>query len=140
MRERSRSWRLANPEKAKAAKRRWDKANPERVAAIRRKWTAENRERRLLASAKGRAKKAGLPFDLTLADIVIPATCPVLGIPLDRRDIHHAPSLDRVRPELGYVTGNIRVISFRANSIRQDATAEELAAVAAYAKGLNVHS
>jgi hypothetical protein len=47
-----------------------------------------------------------------------------------RRD--NQPSLDRVIPALGYVPGNVRVISFRANRLKQDATAEEVAAILDY--------
>ena len=36
-----------------------------------------------------------------------------------------SPSLDRIVPELGYVKGNIRVISNRANHLKSDATLEE---------------
>ena len=40
------------------------------------------------------------------------------------------PSLDRIIPELGYVKGNVVFISMRANSIKQDATEQELYLVA----------
>jgi hypothetical protein len=76
---------------------------------------------------------------LTAADIlaVFPADgkCPALGVPLvfGRRSPNN-PSLDRIKPELGYVKGNIAVISRRANAIKQDATADELFRVAAWAK------
>lgn len=43
-----------------------------------------------------------------------------------------SPSLDRVIPELGYVPGNVIVISWRANNLKRDATIEELEAVIAY--------
>lgn len=44
-----------------------------------------------------------------------------------------SPSLDRLRPELGYVRGNICVISNLANRIKSNATsAEELEHVAAW--------
>ena len=42
------------------------------------------------------------------------------------------PSLDRIRPELGYIVGNIAIISMRANLIKQDASAEELRQVASW--------
>jgi hypothetical protein len=38
--------------------------------------------------------------------------------------------LDRVIPELGYVPGNVAVISLRANTMKQDATAAELRVLA----------
>lgn len=96
----------------------------------------------MLANAKARAAKAGVPFALTRADIVIPTHCPVLGIELVRRigrkgGADSSPSLDRVIPSLGYVPGNVVVVSRRANRIKTDATTEELEAVADfYAIGL----
>jgi hypothetical protein len=86
----------------------------------------------LLNSAKERAEKYQVPFGLTEEDIVIPTHCPVLGLALKRGDPHdkHAsPSLDRIRLELGYVRGNVRVISWRANLLKNDATLEELTLV-----------
>ena len=43
-------------------------------------------------------------------------------------------SLDCIIPELGYVPGNVAVISRRANTIKNDATIEELELVLAYMK------
>lgn len=83
-------------------------------------------------TAKHRAKKKGLEFSIDLEDIVIPDICPVLGIPLDRRDMQHSPSLDRFDSSKGYTKDNICVISFRANSIKQDATFDEIMAVMEY--------
>lgn len=79
--------------------------------------------------AKQRADRDGRPFSITMDDIVIPAVCPVLGIPIIPgvgKVTQNSPSLDRIKPERGYVPGNVRVISFRANSLKQDATVEEL--------------
>lgn len=91
----------------------------------------------LLKGAKIRAKSKGLPFDITIDDIVIPDICPVLGIPLHRNSGKAGPSsptLDRIIPERGYVKGNVRVISYRANQIKNDGNAEEHLKVAEYIK------
>jgi hypothetical protein len=97
----------------------------------------------LLYSAKSRAKRLGLPFDLDVEDLVpVPMTCEALGLPLNwigprsRRARDSSPSLDRKNPSLGYVRGNIKIISWRANSIRWAARADELAAVARYAASI----
>lgn len=89
----------------------------------------------MIRQAKARAKKRGLPFDLQLGDLTIPAYCPVLGIPLsvgegERHD--GSPTLDRLVPRLGYVSGNVRVISYRANRIKNDGTLLELRAIVAW--------
>ncbi|MHB8563307.1 MAG: hypothetical protein ACYDDA_05035 [Acidiferrobacteraceae bacterium] len=62
-------------------------------------------------------------------DIIIPKTCPLLGIALERKPGVQAgstPSLDRIDSSLGYVKGNVWVISWRANHIKTDASLEEL--------------
>jgi len=96
-----------------------------------------HKEQMLLSNASRRARRKGVPFDLKLDDIDIPELCPVFGLPL-RRDnsdrMDDSPTLDRIVPELGYVKGNVRVISWRANRIKSDATLEELQAVVIYVK------
>ncbi len=92
------------------------------------------RRRTILIGAKIRAKRFGLPFNLTLDDIVIPDRCPFLGVALAHGSGKlqaNSPSLDRLRPAEGYVCGNVLVISYRANAIKQDATPEELEQIAA---------
>jgi len=83
----------------------------------------------MLSEAKRRAKKSGVPFALTPEDITIPEVCPALGLPLEQSRGEAAPcspSLDRIIPELGYVPGNVCVISYRANTLKRDATWDEL--------------
>lgn len=98
-------------------------------------WARKNTKLSLLAGARDRAQKQGLPFDLELEDIVIPDKCPVFGVPFER-STRFGPSLDRIKPELGYVRGNVAVISLRANSIKNDATADEILAVGHWLKGI----
>jgi hypothetical protein len=91
----------------------------------------------MLSLAKQRAKKKQLPFDLDEEYLksIIPDKCPVLGVSLKRgvgKFDSCSPSLDRIVPELGYVKGNVRVISDRANRIKRDATLEELRAIVKY--------
>ena len=86
-------------------------------------------EYRMFAGAKCRAKSKGLPFNIEITDIVIPERCPLLDIPL--QDCKGAagdssPSLDRLLPHLGYIKGNILVISHRANQIKNCASVDEL--------------
>jgi len=62
-----------------------------------------------------------------------PDVCPVLGIPLDYSckgfASPNSPSLDRIDNSKGYEIGNVRVISWRANSLRADGTEVEFAAI-----------
>ena len=85
--------------------------------------------------AKARAKELRLPFDLLLSDIIIPANCPVLAIPLKAnvgRWRDNSPTLDRIKPALGYVRGNVCVISWLANRLKSDTTPEILEKVVLY--------
>ncbi len=88
------------------------------------------------SAAKKRAVKKKVAFSLTPEDIPeIPTHCPILGIELFhgvKNQTPNSPSLDRIVPALGYVVGNIQVISQRANVIKNDATVEEVEAVARY--------
>lgn len=86
----------------------------------------------LWRNAKRRAEERGIPFELQLEDIRVPDTCPVLGLTLQPGTHKHhdaSPSLDRIIPAKGYVPGNVWVISHRANSIKRDASLDELRAL-----------
>jgi hypothetical protein len=106
---------------------------PKHVAKVR-EWRRNNPAKIMLASIRSSAKKRGLDFNIDLSDIDIPETCPVLGIRLFIRDKqgpgHNSPTLDRVDNTKGYVKGNVKVISHRANSLKRDSYAWELRAVA----------
>lgn len=78
--------------------------------------------------AKKRAKLRGIEFSIDPEDVEIPDVCPLLGIKLVRGNgvlQHSSPSLDRINSGLGYIKGNVWVVSYRANAIKNDATIEE---------------
>lgn len=87
-----------------------------------------SREYKMWYRARKRAKDQGLKFDIEPSDIVIPYECPLLGIRfIDApHDSWHSPSLDRIKPELGYTKGNIAVVSTKANAIKSNATPNEM--------------
>lgn len=108
-------------------------------------WQAANQDRfrcgQLVARAKIRARKAGIPFALIGSDIAIPTHCPVLGVKLShsRADGWQTfPSLDRIVPELGYVKNNVIVVSMLANTIKNCATPDQIQAVANFYRGLHL--
>lgn len=80
----------------------------------------------LYERARTRARKEGFPFNLELSDIVIPEKCPVLNVNLVEKDFNLSPSIDKIIPSLGYVKGNIAIISQRANRIKNDASKQEI--------------
>jgi hypothetical protein len=95
----------------------------------------------LLSSAKNRARKYALAFNLVISDITVPTICPVLGIPLDFSTKDNVPTLDRVVPSHGYVRDNVCVISWRANRLKLNATLSELRKLVTYVeRELDKHS
>lgn len=120
------------------------KRTPEqRVLAIRReKFNRKNSwEKFRVHGAKKRAKIQNLSFNIT-EDYVKSITpsdmiCPALGIQMKagqtvKESKINSPSLDRLIPELGYVKGNVVIVSNRANTIKRDATPEELMKIAKF--------
>ena len=90
----------------------------------------------MVRSARSRAKKKNLPFDIDRDYIrsIVPSHCPIFGMPLEwsiRRankaaPLPNSPSLDRIDPSKGYVKGNVWIISYRANQIKSNASHDEL--------------
>lgn len=89
------------------------------------KYTGRTAEYNLWRWAQIRAGKNGREFTIKVSDIVIPEICPVFNIPID------TPSIDRIDPTKGYVPGNVRIISMRANMLKSDATLEEMGLIVA---------
>jgi hypothetical protein len=92
-------------------------------------WHEQYKER-MLTGARKRARRNNIPFSIGREDLPIPQLCPVLGMRLapseegaGRND--SAPSIDRIQPELGYVPGNVVVISWRANRLKWEGSATE---------------
>lgn len=99
--------------------------------------TLENYEYQLWLGAKHRAQSKGMEFTITLEDIRIPDLCPVLGIPLVKLSAErfNSPSIDRIDNTRGYTPDNICVISYRANSLKNNASPEEMKRILAYMEG-----
>lgn len=93
----------------------------------------------LLSVAKARARRKGIAFSITRADVVVPERCPALGIPLraNRGSKHDgSPSIDRIDNTKGYVPGNVAVISHKANQLKSNGTYEEIEAVARWLRSI----
>jgi len=140
----TKDWTARNIDKVRQNRREYNSANAEKISARNKVYKAENRDyfleynrryavekphKAMVYEARKRAKDFDVPFSLVDDDIVIPEFCPILGIKLERGKVDSnrdcCPSLDRVVPELGYVSDNIAVISYRANRIKNNGTAEE---------------
>jgi hypothetical protein len=138
--EREAAYRERHPERAKESQERY-KRGPSREKYLQASRERSRRRREdhynetLWFSARQRARRDGVAFEIAIEDIIVPPCCPVLGIALQRSVgciADNSPSLDRIDPKRGYVLGNIAVISVRANRIKNDASPEELERVLAW--------
>lgn len=93
------------------------------------------------SKVKDSAKRRGLPFgfadhfELALyLESIAPVTCPVTGERLEHGTKNHRalPVVDRIDNTLGYVRGNLQVISFMANAMKRDADFDTLVAFAGW--------
>lgn len=105
----------------------------------RRKYNLTDRAIKLdmLKHARHRAVKYNLEYSITIEDIPqLPEYCPVFPwIKLERsqdKATDNSYTLDRIDNNKGYVKGNIKVISNRANSCKRDMNRQELEALLAY--------
>jgi predicted DNA-binding protein YlxM (UPF0122 family) len=67
-------------------------------------------------------------FSIEFGDMVWPTHCPIFGVELNYnvRYLEESAEMDRIRPDLGYIPGNVAIISRRANRHKGNATADEL--------------
>lgn len=145
IRKESSSWQ-------KEYNKKYNKANKDRISIQQAEYYSKHKEKineysrnysrnrvtfqpelNIFSRTKSRAKKLNIEFNLTIEDIIIPNKCPILGIEIvpnsngsKRGPRPNSPSIDRIEPSKGYVKGNIRIISNRANTLKCDATISEL--------------
>lgn len=137
VRARQREYRANNKEARAKSWSGWYEINKEQRKAKdteRRGGSPEAKAKYLLQVAKSRAKKKNIEFSISISDVLIPTHCPLLGVELSYsgKGIHsgRSASLDRIDSNLGYVKGNVWIVSRRANVIKNDATASELRMIA----------
>ena len=78
---------------------------------------------------------------------MVPERCPILGTKLVvAKHVYRghgfggdedSMSLDRILPELGYVPGNVAVISWRANRLKGSASVDELERLVQWLRSVN---
>lgn len=96
------------------------------IQKAKQEWAKKPIEAKILNRIKTRSTKKGIPFNLELEDIIIPEVCPVFKVPFIYGDHSWTYSVDRIKPELGYVKGNIVIISNKANMMKNTGTIEEV--------------
>lgn len=90
----------------------------------------ENRKKLMFFKSRERAQEEQLEFSIEVSDILIPTHCPYLGIELTHElgkgQLETNSSLDRIDSTKGYIKGNVQVISRLANTMKNNATPEQL--------------
>lgn len=89
-----------------------------------------------LSSIKNTCQKRNHQFGLVREDLekLIVTHCPVLGVKLDyslnrghKLKMHpNSPSVDRINNDLGYISGNIIIVSALVNRVKSNLSLEEL--------------
>lgn len=86
-----------------------------------------------VSNIKSRIKSTGrnLEFSITIDDLEVPEYCPLLNVKLDYEigkgyQNGYTASIDRIDNNLGYIKGNVWVVSKLANTMKNRASVEEL--------------
>jgi len=132
--EKRRKCRAIDPEKEKEYQKKYYYMKKNDIILI---------TKQMVMDARRRAKKHNIPININVKYIrdIFPKNnkCPYLNIELVRgksNSCSTSPTLDRIDPTKGYVVGNVEIISMKANSIKQNATPEEIEMVAKRLKRL----
>lgn len=110
----------------------WRRKNPDRARIV-----------ATLSRARLRAKKAGEEFDEVAPRALLqdlPKKCQCCGVEMGDQVVrgkNRWASLDRIRPDQGYVRGNIGIICYRCNVLKSDGTKEEFEAIVGYLGGVH---
>lgn len=158
---RTAKWKQDNKSKVKEQSRRYSAKNAQKIAEKNKRRYQQNKEsilesrrqarvgktnciKAMFSSAKSRAKKNNLDFNLDLEYLTSIAVdfCPVDGLPFDwdRQLIQDktlplsVPSLDRVDSSQGYIKGNVQIIGWKWNSKKSNMNLEDLLLLVEYVR------
>lgn len=96
-----------------------------------------NIPQRWIDRTRRRAREKGIEWNLSrelLKELIVPI-CPILGIELCYTNLvlaDNSPTIDRIDNALGYIDGNVQVLSCLANRMKSNATPEQLLKFAEY--------
>lgn len=110
----------ANKETYDARSRKWKQDNPDKVRLSKRKLIEKNRPRYWVQHYRGRAKKLGVPFDLSEAWFsarLERGCCEMSDLPFDFSEKRgpNTPTVDRIKAGGGYTHDNCRLILWSIN-------------------------
>lgn len=142
------TYRIKNKEKIKERKKKYNnrtaelarlkrKNFPDLVRSKEKEYHTRNKASYMIKIVKRGAKKRGIIFDISKDAISNFGThCPALGIEYIFDATHSnkqfSPSIDRIDNNKGYTKDNVHVISCRANTLKSDATIDEIEKIVNY--------
>lgn len=128
--------RLYDTEYRKNNKNKISDKNKVWYESVRKKSFNKNPEHYLWYVARTRARQRKQDFDIEVSDVIIPKYCPILKCELLKSSGYNpnSISLDRVDNNKGYVKGNVRVISRKANLLKSALTLDILENIIKYIK------
>ena len=135
IKEKRKQYHKDNAAEIKEKQKQYRKDNAAEIKEKQKQHNKDNAAKKMLCNARARSKQKGMPFDITEDDLINiwPTHCPVLGMELQSniskgKAQPNSFSLDRIDSDrkIGYIPTNIRIISFRANTLKSNATLEEL--------------
>lgn len=139
-RRRDRSGYIPDPVKVAKYRKKWN--NSAKGKAVKLKWRRNNAKRAwastCVSQARLRANKYSVPFNITKEYVlsITPDKCPVFGTPFmfmgNKRPTDRSATLDRLVPTLGYVRGNVVVVSMKANRIKSAYAADDVLLVGSW--------
>lgn len=129
----------ANPKASTARHQKYKDSHREQIEEYRKKFYKENRFQLALLgsmrSARDRARAKGLAFDLDSAYMhTLGNVCSLTGLGFRNPEVSgvvgpYSISLDRMKPELGYIKGNVRLILHSLNAAKGSGTDADLLAI-----------
>jgi hypothetical protein len=127
-------YRKKHADSIKQYKKQWCENNKDIIKKYRKDYVVNNHEKLMVLGVKHRAKKKGVECTLNESDIDIPLICPALRKPIIREydttgkrgPKAWSPSVDRIDNTKGYTKDNIQIISHQANTMKGQASPEDL--------------
>lgn len=99
-------------------------------------WTQRDKFR----AKKAAARAGGSLWEIEFGELVWPTHCPILGMELNyyalSTRVEASPSFDQIIPGKGYIPGNVQIISWRANRLKNNGTWKEHLLIGEYMKKL----
>jgi hypothetical protein len=116
-----------DPKQNRARVKAWRAISKDKIRVRGIQHRAENWTKHACWRLRTKAKSLDIKFDMQPEDLQIPSVCPFTLLPFvfgtgTGRNNPQSPSVDRIKPDRGYVRGNVRVISFQANCAMHNIT------------------